>query len=134
MSLSQQFINKLARLNRGNTRYGVAPHKPVLLLSLFELIDKGIAAENKFYVDANLVGHFQENWRLLVDTLNNLDFTLPIYHLQNEKLDGRPLWFLLPKPGCQINAHIGSVNTLERVLDNGYFDPAVYLLLTDRAF
>lgn len=134
MSLAQQFITKLTRLNRASTPYGKAPHKPVLLLSLLELMDKGIAIENRFYVDTELVGLFQENWRLLVDSLNTLDFTRPIYHQQSEKLNGNPFWFLQAKPGCQINSHIGSVNTLERVLDYGYFAPAVYLLLTDRAY
>lgn len=131
MSLLNQFLNKLARLNRGNTAYGKAPHKPVLLITMVELIEKGIITNNQVFVDTDLVGNFQENWRLLVTTLNTPDFTLPFYHLQNEKFNGQPFWFLQPKPGCQINAYIGSVNTLANVLNYGCFSPEIYLLLQD---
>ncbi len=131
MSLIDQFLKKLTKLNRGNTPYGKAPHKPVLLVTLIELIDRDIIKDNRVFVDTELVGIFQENWRLLVNTLNTPDFTLPFYHLQNEKFDGKPFWFLKPKPGCQINAHISSVNTLANVLDHGYFDEAIYFLLSD---
>jgi putative restriction endonuclease len=84
VALLNQFLNKLTRLNRANTIYGKAPHKPVLLLSIIELIEKGIIKNNRVDVDTDLVGTFQENWRLLVDTLHSADFTQPFYYLQSE--------------------------------------------------
>ena len=133
MALLSQFLQQIKRLNRANTKYGKAPHKPVLLISIIELIDKGILTENRVYVDTDLVGAFQENWRLLVNTLNSPDFTLPFFHLQSEKLQGNHYWFLQPNPGCQINAHISSVTTLAAVLNYGYFADEVFLLLMDAA-
>lgn len=131
MALLSQFLQQIKRLKRANTKYGKAPHKPVLLISIIELIDKDIITENRVHVDTDLVGAFQENWRLLVNTLNSPDFTLPFYHLQSEKLQGNHYWFLQPNPGCQINAHIGSVTTLAAVLNYGYFSDEVFLLLMD---
>ena len=131
MTLLAQFIQQLTKLNRANTKYGKAPHKPVLLISIIELIEKGIITDNQVYVDTDLVGAFQENWRLLVDTLHSSDFTQPFYYLQSEKLQGRQYWFLQAKPGCQINSYIGSVNTLARVLDYGFFAEDVFMLLMD---
>ncbi|MGZ3752210.1 MAG: HNH endonuclease [Mucilaginibacter sp.] len=131
MSLLNQFLNKLTRLNRANTIYGKAPHKPVLLASIIELIENGTITDNRVHVDTALVGTFQENWRLLVDTMHKADFTQPFYYLQSEKLDGRQFWFLQPKPGYQINAYIRSVSTLAEVLDYGYFSDNIFLLLTD---
>lgn len=127
----QKYITAFARLKRGGTVYGLAPHKPVLLISLIELIEKGLVLENKIYVNADLVGTFKENWQLLVPTLHQADFTQPFYYLQNEKLLATPYWFLQPKPGCQINAHIKSVNTLQAVCAYGYFATELFLLLTD---
>jgi putative restriction endonuclease len=127
----QKYITAFARLKRGGTVYGLAPHKPVLLISLIELIEKGLVLENKIYVNADLVGTFKENWQLLVPTLHQPDFTQPFYYLQNEKIVGTPYWFLQPKPGCQINAHIKSVNTLQAVCAYGYFATELFLLLTD---
>jgi putative restriction endonuclease len=59
---------------------GIAPHKPVLLISMIELIEKGMVKENKVYINANLVGTFKENWQLLVNTLHQPDFTQPFYY------------------------------------------------------
>jgi len=129
--LLQQFIDKITRLKRANTKYGMAPHKPVLLLAFIDLFEKHIITENRVYVDADLVGAFLENWRLLVDTLNSPDFTQPFYYLQSDLLNGHPFWFLQPKPGCSINAHIKSVKTLSQVLGYGCFSPEVFLLLND---
>ena len=127
------FIAKITRLNRGVTKYGKAPHKPILLLAVLELFEKGIITENRVYVDTDLVGTFQENWWLLVTTLNTPDFTQPFYYLQTEKFEGAQFWFLQPKAGCQINAYIGSVKTLATVLDYGHFSPGVFLLMADTA-
>jgi hypothetical protein len=55
---SELFLAKLMRLNRAPARYGKAPHKPALVLSLVELIDKGIVSDNQFCADASLVGLF----------------------------------------------------------------------------
>jgi hypothetical protein len=42
-------LHQLTSLNRGITRYGKAPHKPVLLLAVVEGFEKGdiIQPENK---------------------------------------------------------------------------------------
>ncbi|MDF3078637.1 MAG: restriction endonuclease [Sphingobacteriaceae bacterium] len=125
------FLSRFSHLNRGITVYGKAPHKPILLISLLELIEKGLIHNNRVYITADLVGTFQENWRLLVTTLNQPDLTQPFYYLQSEKAEGKPFWFLQPKFGCQINSHIKSVNTLAQLLDYGHFSEDLYLLLTD---
>lgn len=130
--LLQKYLNAFSRLKRGNTIYGKAPHKPVLLLSIIELIDKGLIVKNAVPINADLVGVFKENWQLLVPTLHQADFTQPFYYLQNEKAAGTPFWFLQACPGCQINAHIKSVNTLALVCEYGYFAEDLFLLLADR--
>jgi putative restriction endonuclease len=129
----QKYCTAFARLKRGGTKYGLAPHKPVLLLSLLELVAKSIVSENKVPVNADLVGTFKENWQLLVPTLHQPDFTQPFYYLQSEKAEGRPYWFLQPNEGCQINGYIKSVHTLRAVCAFGYFAPDLSLLLNDTA-
>jgi putative restriction endonuclease len=75
VTLLQQFIDKLTRLKRGVTKYGTAPHKPVLMPAFVDLFEKGIVTFNQVYVDADLVGAFLENWAILVDTPHSADFT-----------------------------------------------------------
>jgi len=129
----QKYCTAFARLKRGGTKYGLAPHKPVLLLSLLELIAKGVVTENKVPVNADLVGTFKENWQLLVPTLHQPDFTQPFYYLQSEKAEGIPYWFLQPNAGCQINGYIKSVHTLRSVCAFGYFALDLFVLLNDPA-
>jgi putative restriction endonuclease len=131
VSVLNQYLYKFTHLKRGVTKYGLAPHKPILLITLLELIGKGHISENKVYVDTELVGTFQENWRLLVSSLNQPDFTQPFYYLQSDQVDGKPFWQLIAKAGCQINSHIKSVNTLINVLEYAAFAEDLFILLTE---
>ena len=122
------YLNRLLRLNRAPTKYGKAPHKPVLLLTLLEMINMGFG--NCFAPDVDLVGIFQENWRLLVHTPNQADFTQPYFYLQSETVNDEPIWQLIPLPGCQMNVHIKSVHTLAQVVSHGAFHPELYSMLS----
>lgn len=55
MSEIETYIHSFSRLKRGGTKYGPAPHKPVLLLTLLELIERGIVSDNRFEVNVDLV-------------------------------------------------------------------------------
>lgn len=125
------YLSAFTHVKRANTKYGLAPHKPILLLTLVELIDKGLVLDNRFEVNVDLVGLFQENWRLLVRTSNQPDFTQPFYYLQSDKAVGQSFWALYPNPGFQINAHIKSVRILSEVVAYGAFDDKLAVLLSD---
>lgn len=127
----QTYLHAFTHLKRGGTRYGLAPHKPILLLTLVELIDKGIVLNNRFEVNVDLVGLFQENWRLLVRTAHQSDFTQPFYYLQSDKAAGQSFWALYPNPGFQINGYIKSVRILSEVVAYGAFDDRLAVLLSD---
>jgi putative restriction endonuclease len=133
MNIPESFLYALTHLNRAPTKFGKAPHKPVLVLTLLELMETGYVTENRFHPDTELVGVFQENWRMLVDTANQPDFTQPFYYLQSEKVSGRGYWDLVAMPGCQINAHIKSINKLISVVNYGSFSDELYAYLTDAA-
>lgn len=89
----QTDLHAFNHLKKGSTRYGLAAHKPILLLTMVELIDKGIVLNNRFEVNVDLVGLFQENWRLLVRTAHQSDFTQPFYYLQSDKAVGQSFWY-----------------------------------------
>jgi len=126
-----KYLRKLTSLKQGVTTNGKAPHKPILLISIIDLISQGKITENRIYVDTDLVATFQENWKLLVNTLHHPDFTQPFYYLQSDKIEGKQLWFLHPKPECQINAHIKSAIRLSQVLEYAFLSPDLFLMLTN---
>ena len=108
----QKYLKAFTRLKQGVTKYGPAPHKPVLLLSLIELIEKGLVINNQFEVNADLVATFKENWQLLVTTANIEDLTQPYYHLQNDETEEGSFWMLYAKKGYQITSPIKSLHKL----------------------
>ena len=72
------YARKFTKLKQGGTQYGKAPHKPVLLITLLELLDKQLITENRVTVTPELVATFKENFSLLVQTAHKDDFTQPI--------------------------------------------------------
>lgn len=127
--LLKVYKRKFTKLRQGGTQYGKAPHKPVFLISLLELIDKYIISENRITITPELVATFKENFALLVKTAHKDDFTQPFFYLQN---DG--FWFLKAQLGYQLDNYIRSVQTLNDRLEYGYFaDDLFVLLINDQA-
>lgn len=125
----EAILRDLTRLRRAGTKYGVAPHKPILLLTLLDLMESGMMADNRFIVNSDLVGTFHENWSLLVNTGHQEDFTQPFYYLQNDLADRGRFWFLNPKPGYSIQAHIKNIFTLSEVLEFAHFSEEFFAVL-----
>ncbi|GAB3807365.1 HNH endonuclease [Spirosoma humi] len=120
------YSRKFTKLKQGGTKYGKAPHKPVFLITLLELLEKQLITENRVTITPELVATFKENFSLLVQTAHKDDFTQPFFYLQNEGF-----WFLKTKSGGKLDVYIRSVQTLSDRLDYGYFAEDLFLLLTN---
>lgn len=127
-------IQKLKSIRQGTSKYGNAPHKLILILTIIELIENGHFIKNEFYIDPDFVAHFRENWTLLVDTAHSPDFTQPFYYLQNEKLVGEPFWKLHLNFGFTLTNHIRSINVLKEVVKYASFQEDFYHLLQNSEF
>lgn len=118
------YTRKFATLKQGGTKYGKAPHKPILLLTLIELIENQLIIDNRIIISPELVATFKENFALLVNTPNKDDFTQPFFYLKNEGF-----WILKPNPGFLLDTYIRNVQTLSDRLDYAYFTDELYTLL-----
>lgn len=123
-TLLKNYIKRFTHLRQGVTKYGKAPHKPVLLLTFIELFEKAELSENKIYISPELVARFKEIFALFVRTAHTSDFSLPFYHLATEGF-----WSVSTKLGAALNMHIRSIHTLNDVVDYGSFDDELYTLL-----
>lgn len=126
------YARAFTNLKRGSTSFGLAPHKPIFLLAIIDLIDQEVIVENKIFVDTQLVAAFLANWDALVNEPFKPDFTQPFYYLQNERINKSSFWNVKPLPNSQFNAHIKSFNKLITVVDYGYFSSDLFLLLKDK--
>lgn len=90
------YIHAFTRLKVDRSK-GVAPHKPILLLSIIQGFEEGIIDNNCIFITPELVGFFKSNWNALVTSQHDARFALPFYHMRSE-----PFWRLVPNPGCEI--------------------------------
>ena len=76
---------QLTSLRRAPTKFGLAPHKPLLLLAVIEGFEKGYLWGKEVPISEELLTSFHDYWKLLVDTGNDANFSLPFFHLGSEK-------------------------------------------------
>lgn len=128
------WIRALCQVNRGQTRYGIAPHKPILLLSLLDAFDKGVVSSNKIFLSLEILAHFFDNWQKYVNTGNISDITQPIFYLQNDQIDGEKWWFVKAKNGFNFNKPIKSFEKLRLIVDHIYLHDDLFLHLSNSDF
>jgi putative restriction endonuclease len=76
---------QLTSLRRAPTKFGLAPHKPILLLAVIDGFEKGYLWGKEVPISEELLTSFHDYWKLLVDTQNEAHFYLPFFHLGSEK-------------------------------------------------
>jgi putative restriction endonuclease len=108
-----------------------APHKPLLLLSLIDLIARGEISSSFIDVTENLVelnDLFTEYWRKVVPSSQTSSIALPFFHMHNE-----PFWELVPIKGKELDkATINSISTVSQLRQfaiGARIDEALFLLL-----
>jgi len=89
------YIHCFTHLKR-DMKNGGAPHKPILLLSVIGLLEKGIYTNSQIFILPELVASFKSNWSKLVETNHFPIFAMPFYHLSSESF-----WKLIPNVGCE---------------------------------
>ncbi len=123
-----EYIRDFTKLRRA-PNLGGAPHKPVLLLSVIDAIEKGYIRNERIYITAELITLFKSNWNVWVKTLHTMNFTLPFYHLSNE-----PFWKLVVKPGTNIaltnKNSIKSFQALIKSVDYAEIDKNLFFYLS----
>jgi putative restriction endonuclease len=92
------WLGKLANLNVANTEArGRAPHKPLMLLTVIDLIESGVVPDGWVKYDVRLVSRFRDYWELVRERQQNApDIPMPFHALGGDKVwarfnaDGQP--------------------------------------------
>ena len=74
--------------------HGIAPHKPILLLSVLQAYQNNLINDQRIYITPELVALFKSNWNILVTTHHDCRISYPFYFLKSDKF-----WTLIPKNG-----------------------------------
>jgi len=111
--------------------HGAAPHKPILLLSVLQTFQNGIADNQRIYITPELVALFKSNWSSLVTSNHDCRFALPFYHLTSDKF-----WRLIPKTGfeniLQLSASMRRFANLNAAVDCAIIEEELCELMRDK--
>lgn len=125
-------LERVYRLRRDKRQQHERPHKPVLLLSLIDLLDRGLVSDNSFPLSEELVRTFKRHFAAVCAADDRPSIEQPYFHLA-----GDGFWQLVPAPGCEPIYRPGeasgapSVATLRRRVLHGTFDDEFWRLLSD---
>ncbi len=110
------------------TRYR-APHKPFLLLTVFDLVAQGILQTSFVEFNSQLVDGFDHYWLKIMGTSRLGDPVLPFYHLGTSRF-----WHLVPIPGREdaLSAvgQVRSTSKLRELVLGARLDDEFFKLLT----
>ncbi|REE78839.1 putative restriction endonuclease [Lutibacter oceani] len=125
------YIKQFKSLKRGfNKGLGKAPHKPILLISIIQLVRKKVITSNRIYITPELILSFKSNWKNMVQSKHIPNFALPFFHLRSE-----PFWYLSTKPGLQLSVSssksIKSFKSLNDTISFAEIDKQLFLLMND---
>ncbi|MGL5924579.1 HNH endonuclease [Chroococcidiopsis sp.] len=121
------YASKFTKLRVDRAHGSVAPHKPILLLSVIELIEQGLLRHNQIPLSAELVAAFLKLWQQLGSTTHNADIGMPFFHLRS---DG--FWHFRPNPGFEAllssGAKVRAVGVLRQAVEYAYLDDELFEL------
>ncbi|PPS41950.1 HNH endonuclease [Chroococcidiopsis sp. TS-821] len=122
------YANKFAKLRVHRAHGAIAPHKPILLLSVIELIEQGLLSRNQISLSAELIAAFLKLWQYLGSTTHNADIGLPFFHLQSGRF-----WHFKPNPGFEAvlssGVKVRSVGIIRQVFEYAYLDEELFEIL-----
>ncbi|WP_346291522.1 HNH endonuclease [Sphaerothrix gracilis] len=123
------YQDKFAKLRVDRAR-GIAPHKPILLLALIDLIERNRIQRNEIYLSPELTANFLKFWHRLGSETHRSNIALPFFHLTGDRF-----WYLMPNPGFEatIKARIKlrTSSALRAAVKYAYVDSELFELLRD---
>jgi|SRR5579883_815671 len=120
------YVNKFSNL-RVSRSAGVAPNKPILLLSIIEMISQGQIVRNQIFLDAELIATFGRLWSHL-EPVRKPDIGLPFFHLTSDRF-----WHYQMKPGFELlianKVKLRTVSTIRQTVEYAYLDEELWEIL-----
>lgn len=121
----QKYIREFSSLNIDRA-HGAAPHQPVLLLTIIEMIGLGQITENKIEPSPRLVETFMKFWSIVPKRKPNI--AMPFFHLRT-----RSFWHHHPNPGyetaLEVVPKIQVFSQLRKIISHASLDEDLFALL-----
>jgi putative restriction endonuclease len=128
----EHWLERLYNLRRDKCKSHERPHKPVLLLSIIDLLDRGVIRGNAIPLSDELVASFKRYFAVVQREDDQPTIQNPFFHLS-----GDGFWKLVPSPGQEPIYRPGatsgapSVAELRRRAVHGEFEAGLWALMGD---
>ncbi|MBI4328136.1 MAG: HNH endonuclease [Chloroflexi bacterium] len=128
----ENWLERLYNLRRDKSGGHERPHKPILLLSIIELLDRAAIRENTVTLSEELLETFKRNFAAVRKHDDQPTIQNPFFHLCGDKF-----WHLVPLSGeAEIyregsTSGAPSVAELRRRVAYGQFDAELWTLLSE---
>ena len=126
------YKHKISHLRIDRSK-GMAPHKPLLLLAIIELIEYGKLSENKIYPTPVMTSTFLKYWSRLNPENHRSNVSLPFFHLKSEGF-----WHLHPNEGCErvleFTKSIQTFSKLRKIINHVTIDDNLFLIFSDKTY
>ncbi len=125
------WLERLYNLRRDKSGSHERPHKPALLLSIIDLLDRGEITRNEIPLSDKLIETFKRYFAVVRRQNDQATIQNPFFYLSGDQF-----WRLVPKAGegiYQAGATSGapSVAALRRRVQGGEFNSGLWRLLSD---
>lgn len=128
----EHWLERLYNLGRAKSGSHERPHKPVLLLSIIDLLDRDVITRNQIPLSEELVTTFKRYFAVVREENDQPTIENPFYHLSGDKF-----WHLVSQPGNQPLYEPGatsgapSTGQLRKRVAYATFDEPLWELLRD---
>ena len=130
MGKDLRLYSKIFSRLRVSRSWGTAPHKPILLLAVIELIGQGTLRQNQVYLSPELIAAFLKYWTRLGTESHRSDIALPFFHMQSEGF-----WHLKANPGFELvlssRVRLKTIAALKDAVLYAFLDDELFNLLQD---
>jgi putative restriction endonuclease len=101
----QHWLERLYNLRRDKSGSHERPHKPVLLLAILDLLDRGVLTANEIPLSSDLIKTFKRYFDIVRGLNDKPTIENPFYHLS-----GDGFWHLISKPGDRPIYEVGNAS------------------------
>ena len=128
----EHWLERLYNLRREKWGSHERPHKRVLLLSIIDLLDRGMIRQNAIPLSDELVASFKRYFAVVKREDDQPTIQNPFFHLSGDRF-----WKLVPRPGQEPIYRSGatsgapSVAELRRRVAHGQFEDGFWALMGD---
>lgn len=130
----EKFKQEIIKLKRGKQGGHQRPHKLVMLLSVLELVDRGLLHENKIYLSAPLINIF-ENTFVFVKRKNDLcQPGPPFFHLRSSGFWFHKIRTEREKDYAKLTTTGGGLQMIEEHIEYAYLREDIFSLIQNLAY